>query len=505
MRARSGNRRAVAVSLLAFAPVFSGGCARERPADTLTLAVRAGVTGFFPNPPVINEGFTSAINEHVYEGLVRRGRGGGIEPALAETWNETAHNTTVFTLRPGLRFSDGSRVTAADVVASMSAMSRLGWINHESLQLVESVRALGDTRVELRTRRSDLLMLSRLQSVFVLPAAAVSRTPVPVVGTGPYQLEAWAPGKEFTLARNPHYRGPAPAFARAHFLVEPDAGRRLGHVLEGRADVADHVPLEAAAELERRADLRVSSGSGSRVLFLRLREHQRPFDDPRVRRALDLALDRSEIVARVFHGRAQAASQIVPRSIVGYDPGIPVTRPDREAARLLLADAGYPSGLDLRLDGPSNRYEMDLPLMHELARQLAEVGVRVQVSAVDKTSFFAMVDEGRTSFFLAGWESETGEAGNALDGLFHTQRTPAPGSAAPRRDAELDRLIEASHGAETAQARTELLQAAVRRVAELQVVLPLVVQPVTLVVSRRMVWEPPADFRLRLQDFTPAR
>jgi peptide/nickel transport system substrate-binding protein len=265
------------------------------------------------------------------------------------------------------------------------------------------------------------------------------------------------------------------------------------------------VPLEAADELARRPEVRVFSGPSSRVLFLRLRDHQPPFDDPRVRQALDLALDRQEIVANVFHGHAEAASQIVSRNIVGYDPSIGVVRPDRAAARRLLAAAGHPNGLFLRLDGPRNRYEMDVPLMNEVARQLAAVGVRVTVNALDKVTFFAQLDEGHTSFYMAGWESETGEAGNALDALFHSHGPPLPGRPPPTRDAELVRLIEASHEAETAQERIELLQAAVRRVAELHVVLPLVVQPVTLIVSRRTLWQPPPDYRLRLQDFTPAR
>jgi peptide/nickel transport system substrate-binding protein len=251
--------------------------------------------------------------------------------------------------------------------------------------------------------------------------------------------------------------------------------------------------------------LRVFSGPSKRVLFLRLRDHQAPFDDARVREALDLALDRQELLARVFHGRAQPATQLVPRGIVGFDPGLPLPRVDRERARALLAEARFAQGLELRLDGPKNRYEMDLPLMREVARQLGEVGVRVNVNAMDKTTFFAQLDLGNTSFYMAGWESETGEAGNALDALFHAHGALPPGHPAPTGDAELVRLIEARHAAESQERRTELLQAAVRRVAALHVLLPLAVQPQTLAVSRRLVWQPPADFSLRLQDFAPAR
>jgi len=483
-----------------------GGAARLQERASITFAVRADVTGFFPNPPIVSEGFTFDINYHLFEGLVRFGPSMAVEPAIAQHWENPDDRTVVFRLRPDVHFSDGRPVTPQDVVASLRAARDRHWVNRDSLLAVESVEALDERRVQIRTRYPHLVLLSRLPRAFIQPAEVVAATPVPTLGTGPYRLEAWSPGKGFTLTRNEHYHDTPPAFARASFVVVPEARERVERLLSGKADVADQIPLDALDDLERRPEVKVFAGPGSRVLFLCLRVDTPPFRDARVREAADLAIDRDRLIRKVFHGRSQAASQVVPPGIVGFNPQIPVTRPDPERARRLLAEAGYPQGFAVRLDGPNNRYAMDRETLAEVAQQLGEVGIRVSVNAQDKSAFFGLLDARQSAFHLLGWGSETGEAGDALVTLF---RTPSGGvlgveNSVALSDPELDRLIDESNRSLSLRDRTALLQAALARVAELRPVIPLVVQTETLAVSRRVVWEPRAQFRLSLRDFRPA-
>src|SRR6185503_6728494 len=139
-------------------------------------------------------------------------------------------------------------------------------------------------------------------------------------------------------------------------------------------------------------------------------------------------------------------TQIVPRAIVGFNPGIPPSRYDPAGARRLLAAAGYPHGLDLRLDGPNNRYVNDRLILDEVARQLAQVGVRVTVAARDKLEHFPFVMSGRSDFHLIGWACESGDAGDALDHLAHSPVEGRMGgtNTLGLADPELDRLIEES-------------------------------------------------------------
>lgn len=507
-RARAWTRIAVLpLALAGCAPGTPDPTAAKGPADTLRVALRADVTGFFPSATMANEGFSFGVNFNLFEGLVAFDRQLRIEPALAERWETPDDRTFVFTLRPGLRFSDGTPLTAADVVASLRAATARRWANREAFQAVTSVEALDDRRVELRTRSPYLVLLSRLPRGFILPASAIERGTMPPPGTGPYVLASREPGRRFTFERNPHYRGAQPAFARVEFEIVADDAERERRLRAGEVDLINDVDPAAARRLRLDPAVRVATGAGTRVLFLGLSATVKPFSDPRVREAFDLALDRAELARRVYGGEVELASQVVSRGIVGFDPDIVVPVVDRERARALLAEAGFAAGLEITIDGPNNRYVGDSAILTEVARQLALVGVRVKVNAADKVDFFARLDRRESPFHLLGWSVETGEAGDALEYLF---RTPDGGVLGTENttgvsDAELDRLIDEASRATTIESRTTLLIQAMRRVAALRPAIPLVVQPEAMALSARIAWEPPLGNALKLATARPAR
>ena len=486
---------------------------RPQPPSVLRAAVRADVTGFFPNPPAANESYTFEMNRWVVGALVGLDRGLNVVPALAEHWLTPDERTFVLELRAGLRFSDGRAASAWDAAASLSAGTRLAWPNLGYLSTIESVRALDERRVEVRAVRPDPTLLARLAWGFVLPADEIEKSPVPVVGTGPYTLESWTPGAGFRFARNPHYWGPPAAFERAEFRVVPDDATRLRQVESGEADLADFVPPEAWARLSANPALRLVVGAGHRVLFLGLRVDRPPFADPRIREALDLAIDRRAIVERVLSGKGSVANQLLPRGAVGHVPELPPTRHDPERARELLRAAGIRPGHRLRLDGPSNRYVRDVEIMREVARQLAEVGVEVEVNALEKSALYALLAAGRSDFFLLGWASESGDGADTFEVLF-----PAPSekgtlgnpsgaqtNASGFYDAELDAITREAQSSTNLRARSAVLRRAFTRLSELRPILPLVVQPEAVVYSaKRLRWDPPVSLALRPGDLHPA-
>jgi len=481
-------------------------CRRGPDQSAVTIAVRADVTGFFPNPPMVDESFTNSVNGEVLEGLVRFDPEWRLTAAIAERWETPDELTYVFHLQAGLRFSDGRPLTATDVAASLLANTSRGWPTAGYLRNIESARADGPLRLVIRTRVPYPLLLYKLHWGYVLPAARLSENPVPLVGTGPYRLASWQPGKGFALERSETYRGPPPVLRKARFEVVPDPEERIARLLSGRVDVADEIPLQRTDELRKEPGIRVFSGPSLRVLFLTLRVTEPPFSDPRVREAVDLAIDRQELVARAYDGKTVTATQLVPPSIVGYNPSIPAARIDLTRSRALLAEAGYPSGLDVRLDGTHNRYVNDRRILAELARQLARVGIRVTVNALDKASFFPLVDSGRSRFHLVGWSCGSGEAGEALEALV---ASPGAGlgtaNSAGFRDPVLDGLLEESDRALDPARRIEALQRALARVADQRPVLPLLVQSEALAVSRRVDWSPGIGFGIRVEEMRPSR
>jgi peptide/nickel transport system substrate-binding protein len=492
---------AVAIAVPLGCPAAPG---PKAPPETVRIALRADVTGFLPGP-IVNEAFTLQTNRSLYESLVRFDGELRLRPGLAEGWSNPDDRTYRFRLRPGVRFSDGRPLTADDVVASLEA-NRRGWVTRDYLHAVESVRSVGEREVEVRTRFPYLALLTRLPWGPVLPRAALEAGLSPAPGTGPYRLESWEPGHGFVFVRNPYFEGPATAFARAVYTVVPDDSRRMSLVERGEADAADHVPPEQVERLSRGPALRVVSGAGLRVLFLCLRVDRPPFSDARVREAIDLALDREELVRRSLGGRAEPATQLVTPSIVGFDPAIRLPRPDPARSRSLLASAGRTAGLEVRLDGPSNRYVNDVALLQELARQLDGVGVRATVNALDKRDFFPLIEGGGSSMHLLGYSCESGDAGDVLGALLHSAAGGGLGSlnSMGLADRALDRLIEEADAARTDTERAHRLRVAVARAAELRAALPLVIQTEAVVLSRRLAWDPPLNMALSPEDLRPA-
>src|SRR5262249_37749072 len=148
----SGARGTPWIAALALALLAACSLPAEHARSTLRLALRADVTGFYPNRPFTNAGFTLGLNANVFEGLLRFDGPLRLVPAPAERWLNPDERTYLFELRHGLRFSDGTPVKAADVVASLEAARRHRWPNPDYFQSIASVRAVGEDSVEIGTR-----------------------------------------------------------------------------------------------------------------------------------------------------------------------------------------------------------------------------------------------------------------------------------------------------------------------------------------------------------------
>jgi peptide/nickel transport system substrate-binding protein len=493
---------AAACILLAIA---LGGC-REPPSPperTLTFAIRADVRGIYPQ--IGHEFFSFTVNSNIFEGLTRLDRTLKAQPAVASSWESPDEDTWIFHLPKDARFSDGSPLVAKDVVASiLFSGQRLPapdyFLSHES------VEALADDLVRIRTRRADPLLLAALAQIFILPAKALAEAKVPPIGTGPYVVEHWTPGRELVLVRNPYRQGPHGAFSRVRYLVLPNEKDRVEALLRGKAQIAEQLSPLGEGLLQGQPAVRLVSRPGLRVLFLVLRMNEKPLSDPRVREALDLALDRDAILRGPLEGKGIRAEELVPPGVMGYDPDITLPLPDRKRARALLKEAGYPNGFSIRLDGTNDHYQGDARILEEVARQLATIGVTVEVNALPKEPFFALQESFGSRFYLFGWSSQTLQAGESLEPLAHTPNPDGLGSENTQflSDPALDALIDEAHGAASLHAKALADQKALRRLAEIRAILPLVIPQETFGIGAGVVWEPPLDGALRAIDVSPA-
>jgi peptide/nickel transport system substrate-binding protein len=240
-------------------------------------------------------------------------------------------------------------------------------------------------------------------------------------------------------------------------------------------------------------------------MYLALRYGNAPFDDPRVREAVDLAIDREELLERALSGRGRVATQLVPATVAGFDPEIQAPRPDLARARQLLHEAGATGKEPIELHGSNNRYLNDAAVVEELARQLRRVGLEVAARATDKAAFFRLAGSGGTRLHLMGWSCETADAGDVLDALAHSRDPTGIGSDNDMdlRDSALDRLIDEANASTSDDQRVRRLKAALGRLNALRVYLPLYVQPESVLVSSRVAWEPPPNLALAPAQLRP--
>jgi len=438
------------------------------------------------DPHQYNEFVTFSVLSNVYEGLTALSPGLGVEPALAETWANPDELTWRFKLRKGVVFHDGRPLTSADVVASLErARTHPNSEFRSYLATVKGVRGAGDDGVEIVTERPTAVLLARLAFVLVVPKDAPAEITDPV-GTGPYRLTRKAMRDPIVLTAFDRHWAPAPAVRAVELHVVRDPAR-VSAVAAGDVDMLIDVRAEDVEEA-RRAGLRVLSASGPAVDVLQMRIDVAPFSDPRVRRALHLALDRQAFVDRVLLGQGTASGQLVSANVFGFDPTLEPPVRDLATARRLLAEAGHPRGLDAELE-----FRRD-PGVDEIARQLAEAEIRIVPRPRHWHELLDRLSKGQVSLAYLAMVSDSGESGDLLESTLHT-KDPARGygdsNESGYSNPALDALVEASGRTARLDERRSLLQRAMR--------LAMQDLPLVPVAQRKLIWVlgPRVDFGLR--------
>jgi peptide/nickel transport system substrate-binding protein len=449
------------------------------------------------DPHLENEFLTSGVLANVFEGLTSLDGAMRVEPALAVSWDTPDPSTWRFRLRPGARFQDGRPVTARDVASSLERARhhpRSG-VSHYLADVVD-VSVAAPAFVLIRTQASTSLLLNRLSFVAIVPEGSPTEILSPV-GTGPYRLAPGGFPDDLTLQRSEVYWGRRAAEPVVRLLVVKDPARARAMLQSGDLDVALSPAPEEADKLRGAACCRVVAQPAVVVEELLCRVDRPPFDDLRVRRALDLALDRSALVARTLKGWGQPASQLASPGTVGFAPTIRSPERDVDQSRVLLAAAGHPHGISVTLDFREDRKA------DEIRRQLGEAGIDVTLRPGSWDEVLGRVRSGDFQLYYGAFTADTGDAGDILDSAVHTP-DPAAGLGADNHfgysNPEVDRLLLAARTAPTLLDRRQALQRAMERVMADLPMVPLVAPDDLYVVRRSVRWTPRLDGRVLAAD-----
>jgi peptide/nickel transport system substrate-binding protein len=234
------------------------------------------------------------------------------------------------------------------------------------------------------------------------------------------------------------------------------------------------------------------SGAGGAAL------EANPLADIRVRRALSLALDRKALVERVMDGAALATMQFLPPDAYSHIPGMPVPAPDPEAARSLLAQAGYPQGFQITLGGSNDRYMNDARMVQAIGQMWARIGVRTSVEAQPYATFIGRATRREFPAALLTWGNSTGEASVVLNSVLRTTNRERGHGAANRvrySNPEVDRLVAEAESEMDPAKREDLLRRAQRAALDDLALLPLYLQPALWAMRSELTYEARADER----------
>jgi peptide/nickel transport system substrate-binding protein len=503
MRLRRLPRLGVAGCLLL--TLATAGCRRPPPPDVpLRIAHESEALSF--DPTLLPETATMSVLGNFYEGLVRLDADNRMLPALAESWLTVDTHTWLFKIRPGVRFHDGSPLTARDVKESLErALHEPSSGVKGYLSAISEVAVDGEA-VRIRTSRPDPLLLSRLSWVFITPHGRGQQGFERPVGTGPYEFLGRRDG-EIEAAAFPQYWNGPPRIRRVRFVTVP-AGEVVKALRSGSVDILRWVPEVALPEIRAVPGFQVVTSEGLSAYYLwfsgegRLSGQANPFVDPRVRRAVSRAIDRQALVAPMA-GLALPLTQLVHHGIFGYAPELPPLPHDPDSARRLLAESGYPDGFTTTL---CFRDDADLePVAATLQAMLAEVGIRLELHPLP---WKAMLDqawiERQDPLFLAGWQFDEGDAWGFLRDCIYTQDpTRTYGAYNPGfSSGEMDRLIDQGDQIFDRLERRAHYQAIMRLAQDEMPLVPLYARKDTYAVATRLRWRPRIDGNLRAAEMS---
>ena len=397
------------------------------------------------DPHSLNETLQLSVTGNVYEPLVGRNKDLSLTPMLATSWKQTSPTVWRFELRKGVQFHDGTPFTADDVVFSLARTQVEGSDMKSYTNDFKEVRKIDSHTVEIETKTPFPILPDVLSLVYIMSKkwCETNQATVPVDrrkgventasfkanGTGPFRVRERQPNVRTVFTRNGSYWGKIEGnVTEVVFTPIGNDATRVAALLSGEVDVMEPVPVQDIDRVNSSANTRAVTGPELRTIFLGMDQKRdellysnvkgkNPFKDKRVRQAFYQAIDIEGIKRTVMRGASNPSALLVGPGINGFQPDAKRLPYDVEAAKKLLAEAGYPNGFEVAMNCPNDRYVNDGRICQTVAANLSRINVKVNLQAETKGTYFPKILRRDTSFYMLGWTPATYDSHNALNAL----------------------------------------------------------------------------------------
>ncbi|WP_027964680.1 glutathione ABC transporter substrate-binding protein [Halalkalibacillus halophilus] len=413
------------------------------------------------------------VRSNIYETLITLDDEGNPQENLATNWEQLDETTWQFEIREGVTFHDGSDLNAEVVKMNFDRLldEEIGSQGASIVSAIDTVEAVDEYTLEVTLQYAFSPILNHLahnntsiMSGEIIEADAeavesgdeidqyINSNPI---GTGPFMFDTYTPGDQIVLARNDDYWGDVAEIETITFRTIPETSTRLAELETGAVHIADAIEpdnIDRVSEMDGTSVLQESSTS---LNFIAFNTQVEPLNDERVRRAISLAIDQSQIIDGIYDGTSIPATGPIPPGVLGHDEDIEGLGYDLEEAQSLLEEAGYGDGFEISLKTNSdNPQRMNMATYAESA--LSELNITVNIEGMEFGAFIEDAAEGQTEMFILGWSTPTMDGDYSTHLLFHSDNHGMPGNMTFFDDPEVDEILDEARREADLDTRMEL-------------------------------------------------
>lgn len=363
-----------------------------------------------------------------------------IVPSLAESWDISDDGLEyTFHLRQGVKFHNGNDFTAEDVAYTFHRMLTVeGGVNTEFIDQIkgadellagetdtlEGVEVVDDYTIKVTLKEPFAGFLASISSpgVSIYDSEATEAAgdqfgmdPAVTVGTGPFEFSSWSFNNQLVLTRNEDYWKGASGLPGVVIKIIPDTETQSMMFESGELDILD---LDYAADsVDRFTETypdQIVQGPRVGIVYFTMNFNKEPFQDVRVRKAVQMSIDRQAILDALYGGRGQVEQGIFPHGLIGFNPDQEEIKYDPEAAKALLAEAGYADGFDMEIAADSSASDTMTMALEIVSDQLAEVGIRAEIKNYDESTWLETRKSGELGSFISTWSADYNDPDNFI-------------------------------------------------------------------------------------------
>jgi peptide/nickel transport system substrate-binding protein len=468
-----------------------------------------------------SESPASNVGRQIFDTLYERDQNLKIVPALAtEMPKLVAPTTWEIKLRKGVKFHNGEDFTAESAKFSLERLAQgQGKLRGATFfAAIDRVEVTDPSTIRVHTKKpwpTIVSVLTFVQGGMLPPkdyagkdTTYLTRNPI---GTGPYKFVRWAKDEEIVLEANANYWRGAPKIKTTVFKPIPDDAVRVAALQNGEIDVAVNIPPHLGAIIDKHPKIFLSTAPSIRTIQLMYYVHQMdkdhkttgayqgPTADKRVRQALAYALDVDEIIKGVLDGKAVRVATMLPSMHFGFDPALKPIKHDPARAKKLLAEAGYPSGLEITLNGPQGRYVRDKEVAEAVAGQWTKAGIKTNLRTFEFVNYLNnMVYVHKAGpVWLIGWGTNTMDAETVYQPLFKS-----PGIFVNWHNEDFNKMVDEGVSIMDDKKRLEQWHRINKLWVEEMPAVPLYQQIDLYGVSRRLNWKARSDEVIKAYDMS---